>query len=308
MLLVDKMKNRQFKLKVLLRPALTVVFGFLGAFIARSGTPPGIFVVTGDYFLIVAFAAFAILGFILPDIIELMGKASLAVLAKQIAERIPIPPTPRLSVPRISLRRKNRRKIYENPLIVDTSALIDGRMLSVANAGFLSGSLLVIPSVIKELHKLADNADENKRVRGRRGLDVIGKLRHVKGIKVISLNTEPTDKEVDHKLVSLTRKSNGKLITVDFNLNKVAKAKGLKILNLNELANAVKTNIIPDSKLAIKIASLGKEKGQGVGYLDDGTMIVVEDGAGYKGKTISVKVHRVLQTEAGQMIFAKVAI
>jgi uncharacterized protein YacL len=167
------------------------------------------------------------------------------------------------------------------------------------------GTLLIIPSVIGELHKLSDSPDDNKRTRGRRGLDVLGSLRKVKRLKVVSLDTEPGDNEVDYKLVSLAKNTKGRLITVDFNLNKVSKAKGIETLNLNELANAIKTTVLPDEKLSIKISSLGRGKGQGVGYLDDGTMVVVEGGAVLMGKKVNVDVHRVLQTDAGQMIFSK---
>ena len=164
---------------------------------------------------------------------------------------------------------------------------------------------MIIPSVIGELHKLADSADDNKRVRGRRGLDILADLRKIKKVKVIIFDSEPDNQEVDNKLVTLTKRTKGRLITVDFNLNKVAKAKGVETLNINELANLIKTPLLPEDKLKIKVSALGKEKGQGVGYLDDGTMVVIEGGARLKGKVVTVNVHKILQTEAGQMIFSK---
>ena len=293
------------KFKIFLRPALSIVFGFLGAFIGRSGTPPDIFAITGDYFVFVAFVAFAVLGFILPDIVELAGKAGIAVLAKQISERIQSASSSRLSVPRISLRRRQKNIKWENPMILDTSALIDGRIADVARTGFLYGTFLVIPSVISELHRLADSADDGKRTRGRRGLDSLVELQKHKKLKVVVLNNEPKADKVDDKLLAQAKKVKGKLVTVDFNLNKVGKVKGVGILNINELVSAVKTPVLPSEQLSIKVSSLGKEQGQGVGYLDDGTMVVVEDGAKLKGRKVKVSVHRVLQTAAGQMIFGK---
>ena len=293
------------KLKIFLRPALTIVFGFFGAFIARSGTPPAIFAVTGEYFVFVAFIAFAILGFILPDIIELAGKAGIAVLAKQISEKLPTSPTSRLSVPKITLRRNRKNATYDNPLILDTSALIDGRIAEAGKTGFLYGTFLVIPSVISELQRLADSADDGKRARGRHGLDTLTELQKHKKLKVVVLSSEPKDDKVDDRLISQAKKVGGKLVTVDFNLNKVGKVKGVEILNINELTNAVKTPVLPGEMLSIRVTSLGKEKGQGLGYLGDGTMVVVEGGSNLKGEKVKVKVHRVLQTAAGQMIFGK---
>lgn len=294
------------ELKIFLRPALTVVFGFFGAFIARLVTPPEIFAITGDYFLIIAFIAFAALGFVLPDILELAGKAGITALAKQIAERIPNPAGAHISVPRITLRQKGKSLLkYPNPLIIDTSSLIDGRIAEVAGAGFLSGTVLVIPSVLAELHRLADSADDGKRTRGRRGLDILRSLKESKEVKVAILNSEPKEKTVDDKLVKLAQKIKGKLLTVDFNLNKVAQVKNVAVLNINELVNALKTPVLPNERLTVQIKAIGKEKGQGVGYLSDGTMVVVEGGAKLRGKKVNVNVHKVLQTAAGQMIFGK---
>ena len=290
------------KFKILLRPALTVVFGFIGALVARSGTPPVILTATGDYFLIVAVLAFAILGFILPDILELAGRAGIAALARQIAEFLPRGGT------RFTFRRRNKKVIrYQNPLIVDTSALVDGRLSDIVKTGFIFGTFLILPSVIDELHRLADNADELKRAKGRRGLDSLEALQKDKNIKVEVLSGEPKEKSVDDKLVKLARQIRAKIITVDFNLNKVAKIKGLSVLNLNELTNAVKTAVLPSEQLRIQINAVGKEKDQGVGYLSDGTMVVVEDAAKLKGKTVDIEVLRVLQTIAGKMIFARSA-
>lgn len=286
--------------KLLLRPALTIILGFIGALVAKNSTPPEIFEITGKYFLIVAALAFGTLGFILPDILELAGKAGIAALASQIAGSLP-------QSRRVGLPFRRRGQKYNLPLVVDTSSLIDGRIVEVAKTGFLTGTLLVIPSVISELHKLADSADDLKRARGRHGLDTLGLLQAEKNIKVEVLTSEPKDAEVDSKLIKLAHDLKGKVITVDYNLNKVAKVRKVAILNVNELANAVKTPVLPNEKLTIHINTVGKEKNQGVGYLSDGTMVVVEDAAAMKGKTVDVLVLRVLQTAAGKMIFAKQA-
>lgn len=288
------------KFKVLLRPALTIVFGFLGTWIAKSSVSP-VFVATSSYFIIIAFLAFGVLGFILPDIIEKAGEAGINVLAGQLANMILKAP----NAARSSFKRRKKPQKYINPLVVDTSALIDGRLVDVARSGFMFGTLLVIPSVVGELHRLADSADEEKRIRGRRGLDSLAEIQKIKHLKVEILASEPDDAEVDSKLLTEAKKIKGKVITVDFNLNKVAKVKKITVLNVNELAGAIKTVATPNEKMEVKITALGREKGQGVGYLDDGTMIVVEDGAKLKGKTVSVQVSRVFQTAAGKMIFAK---
>jgi len=295
------------KPKSFLRLALFIVFGFIGAYVARYGTPPEIFALTGGYFLLAAVLAFATLGFILPDVLELAGKAGIAVLARQIAEVIQRSAAPSLSVSRFPFRRRKNsdKDRYVNPLLVDTSSLIDGRILEVCQTGFLFGTLLVMPSVIDELHKLSDSADLLKRKKGRRGLDVLAKLKKERKVKLELLKSEPKEKEVDSKLVSLARKLKGKILTVDYNLNKVANIRGVSILNINELANALKAAVMPKDVLDIVVLEKGREKDQGVGYLADGTMVVVEKGAGLEGKSVQVEVQRVFQTVAGKMVFAK---
>lgn len=295
------------KYRVFIRPSIAIVFVFLGAYIARSGTPPEIFAITGEYFTLIAALSFGTLGFILPDIIELAGRAGLNVLARELAERIPNPSASairsRLRLP----RRNSSPKKYENPIVVDTSALIDGRLLDVAKTGFISGTLLIIPSVVGELHNFADSKDSARRRKGRRGLDLLSQLRKIKAVKVEVLRTEPKDKEVDDKLVSLARRLGAKLMTLDFNLNKVGSVRGVKILNINELANAVRTAVMPNDVFEVMIREKGKEKDQGVGYLADGTMVVVESGAEFTGRSVNVAVRKLIQTNAGKMVFARIA-
>lgn len=289
------------KPKFFLRPSIAIVFGFVGAFIARGGTPPEIFAIVGDYFLIVAFLAFATLGFILPDILELAGRAGINALARQIAELIPDP----RKVSSLRFRRRKPQIRTEPGILVDTSVLIDGRIYDLIKSGFLWSKLLVLPSVIDELQKLADNYDEIKRGRGRRGLDVLRSVQKLKGVKVEILGKEKSAGDVDGQLVEVGRRLGAKLLTLDFNLLKVAKVRGVPVLNINELANALKTAVLPQDRLNILVSAKGREKNQGVGYLGDGTMVVIEDGVNYTGKNIEVKVKKVIQTNAGKMIFAK---
>jgi uncharacterized protein YacL len=190
-------------------------------------------------------------------------------------------------------------------ILLDTSAIIDGRIADISQTGFISGALIVPRFVLAELQRIADSADTMRRNRGRRGLEMLNRLQ-----KDATVPIEITDAdvegiaEVDSKLVKLARTMHCPIITNDFNLNRVAELQGVKVLNINELANAVKPVLLPGEDLFIKIMQDGKELGQGVGYLDDGTMIVVEGGRQYMNSTIEVNVTRVLQTVAGRMIFA----
>ena len=294
------------KLRFILRPSLAIVFGFMGSLIAQNVTPMSIFAIFGDYFLIIASVAFGILGFILPEVAELAGRAGIAALARQIASHLP-DPAAAISVPRFAFRRRKSKKMgkYLNPMILDTSAIIDGRLLDIAKTGFIFGTFMVIPSVIFELHQLADSSDELKRSRGRRGLDILAALQKTKQIHVVVLASEPTGNGVDEKLIKVAKSIKGKVVTVDFNLNKVAQVQKIAVLNLNELANASRTAVIAHQILKIQVRDMGRGKYQGVGYLADGTMVVVENGANLIGKNVEVEVLRVLQTAAGKMIFAK---
>lgn len=297
------------KSKVFFRLILAVFFGAVGILIVKAVPPPELFVALGDLFFLVAALAFGILGFISVDLLRLAGRAGIAALASQIAGYIPIPGD--ISVPSIfaGKRRSSKKKPdkFVNPMLIDTSVLIDGRFIEVAKTGFVFGTLIVMPSVIDELHRLADNPDEGKRTRGRRGLDNLQILQHDKNIKTQLISNEPKDGGVDAKLIALAKNLRAKIVTVDFNLNKVAKINRIPVLNINELVNAVKTPVLPSDRMTIKITAVGREKDQGVGYLADGTMVVVESGSKLVGKTVEVVVAKVLQTAAGKMVFAKIS-
>ena len=190
--------------------------------------------------------------------------------------------------------------------LLDTSVIIDGRIADICETGFLEGTLLIPVFVLEELQHIADSADALKRVRGRRGLDILQKIRQESRMKVQITEEDFEDiPEVDSKLVQLAQQVGGKIITNDFNLNKVAQLRGVEVLNINALSNAVKPVVIPGESMQVAIVKSGKEAGQGVAYLEDGTMIVVENGNRYMGETIEVEVTSALQTAAGRMIFAK---
>lgn len=190
-------------------------------------------------------------------------------------------------------------------ILLDTSAIIDGRIADISQTGFVSGALIVPRFVLNELQRIADSADTMRRNRGRRGLDMLNRLQKDATVPVEIVDNDVEGiVEVDSKLVKLARTMHCPIITNDFNLNRVAELQGVKVLNINELANAVKPVLLPGEDIHIKIMQDGKELGQGVGYLDDGTMIVVEGGRQYMNMTVEVTVTRVLQTVAGRMIFA----
>ncbi len=190
--------------------------------------------------------------------------------------------------------------------IVDTSVIIDGRIADIADTGFLQGNLIVPRFVLDELQYIADSADAMKRSRGRRGLDILNRMQRGVGVNIeISDHDFPKLKGVDAKLVALAKKLNAKILTNDFNLNKVAELQGIKILNVNELANALKPVVLPGESMTVKIIKEGKEPGQGVAYLDDGTMIIVDNAQKHQGSSVDVLVTSVLQTTAGRMIFSE---
>ncbi len=189
---------------------------------------------------------------------------------------------------------------------LDTSVVIDGRIADVAQTGFLEGEIVVPAFVLAELRHIADSADNLRRARGRRGLDVLNRLQKMQGLSITVDETDyPDAAEVDVKLLRLCRDKGGVVVTNDYNLNKVAAVTGIRVLNINDLANAVKPMLIAGEELNVQVVREGKEPGQGVSFLDDGTMIVIENGKRYVGELITVVVTTVLQTSAGRMIFAR---
>ncbi len=206
--------------------------------------------------------------------------------------------------------RGGKAKSDATPKILDTSVIIDGRIADIMKTGFIEGQIVIPEFVLVELRHIADSSDALKRNRGRRGLDILNKIQNEYGVEIYNSTGEKSlDEipEVDVKLLKLAQIMNGKVVTNDFNLNKVAGIKGVEVLNINELANTLKPVVLPGEEMVLSLVKEGKENNQAVAYLDDGTMIVVEDGKRFIGKTIKVIVTSVLQTSAGRMIFAKPA-
>jgi uncharacterized protein YacL len=200
----------------------------------------------------------------------------------------------------------SRRAGPSNRVVVDTSAIIDGRIADIAATGFILGTLIVPRFVLDELQRIADSPDTLRRNRGRRGLEILTLLQadQTTAIEVVEA-TYPEVTEVDAKLMAYARDTGAAILTNDYNLNRVAELQGIRVLNVNELANAVKSVVHPGEDLSVRVIQEGKEQGQGVGYLDDGTMIVVEGGVRFMDREVPVSVTRVLQTVAGRMIFAQ---
>jgi uncharacterized protein YacL len=194
----------------------------------------------------------------------------------------------------------------DNTKILDTSVIIDGRIADITETGFVEGALLIPQFVLNELQHIADSSDPIKRTRGKRGLEVLHHIQKQVNVDVRIVDTDyPSVKEVDAKLIELAKEVRGKIVTNDSNLNKVAELQGIEVLNINELANSLKPVVLPGEEMNVKILKEGKEMGQGVAYLDDGTMIVVDNGKRQMGRTVDVVVTSVLQTPAGRMIFAR---
>jgi uncharacterized protein YacL len=196
---------------------------------------------------------------------------------------------------------------YARSILIDTSAIIDGRIADVSQTGFIEGTLIIPQFVLKELQHLADSSDSQRRTKGRRGLEMLNKLSKdsVVPIEITEIDAPDVDK-VDDKLVKLAKASHYALITTDYNLNRVAELQGVKVLNVNELAQAVRPVVLPGEEISVKVIQEGREVWQGLAYLDDGTMIVIENGRRYIGQEIDITITRVLQTVAGRMIFAQV--
>jgi len=227
-------------------------------------------------------------------------------VAKTLVKRIPglIPHSKRKDK---NSKKKSRELAKKNPIFLDTSAIIDARVFDVIALGVFTGIFVILESILLELKHIADSQDMVKRVRGRKGLDLLEKLKKGRRNKVIVLpdTDDIKDKEVDEKLIQASKNNKGRIITCDYNLEKKATISGVLAINVNTLANHLKITAVPGEALHIGILHKGKETTQGVGYLDDGTMLVVESASEDLGKTIDVVVSRVIQTTAGRILFAK---
>lgn len=206
---------------------------------------------------------------------------------------------------RLSVRDSSRR-VESSQVLLDTSVIIDGRIADVSRTGFIQGTMMVPRFVLNELQHIADSSDTLRRNRGRRGLEMLNKLQKDSTVPILITDMDIDGvREVDDKLILLAKQLHCAIVTNDYNLNRVAELQGVTVLNINELANAVRAIYLPGETMEVKVIQEGKEIGQGVGYLDDGTMVVVEDGRRHIGQTVPLLVTKVLQTAAGRMIFAR---
>jgi uncharacterized protein YacL len=202
------------------------------------------------------------------------------------------------------LKEQPRAESYK---LLDTSVIIDGRIADITETGFLEGTLVIPQFILRELQHIADSSDPLKRNRGRRGLDILQKIQKNVDIRVEISDMEfPEIREVDNKLVAMAKALHAKIVTNDFNLNKVAELHGIKVLIVNQLANALRPVVLPSEEISVRITKRGKEPDQGVGYLDDGTMVVIEGGSGLLNRTVDVVITSVLQTSVGRMIFGRI--
>ncbi|PIY95156.1 MAG: hypothetical protein COX78_02840 [Candidatus Levybacteria bacterium CG_4_10_14_0_2_um_filter_35_8] len=239
------------------------------------------------------------------DKISTFSPKVIALIAEEIAKRLP-------GRQNSTKKKKKKNKKLENPIFLDTSAIIDGRIFEIINLKVFYGTFVVLESILLELKHIADSQDMVKKERGRRGLDLLEKLKKAKGIKTVILsdihekNLE-LDKirEVDEKLIKVSKLNKAKIITCDYNLEKKATISGVAAINVNTLANVLKVRAIPGESFEIKLLHKGKDLTQGIGYLDDGTMVVVENSSAEVGRIVDIVVSRVIQTTAGRILFAK---
>lgn len=297
------------RIKLILRLILALIFAITGAIFSQLIPPLG----GTDPFAVRVILTFVVgaVGFVIfPDVAKYVRIITLTLfnfvvhrLSQEVSTQLlkfPRPslpfthPTPQIGS--VSLTR---------PLILDTSAIIDGRILDIAKTDFISGLILVPRFVLAELQQVSDSSVDLKRARGRRGFEIIEELKKVKGVKVEVWDKEQSGKTVDDKILNLAKSLHGRIVTCDFNLNKVASVSNVAVLNVNDLSNAVKTISLPGEELSLKIVHVGKDPTQGVGYLDDGTMVVVAEAADQIGRTVKIEITKILQIPAGRMIFAK---
>lgn len=235
----------------------------------------------------------------------------IGIIADEVAKTV-MSRLPHIQVPKRKPKDKSRTNKFENAFYLDTSAIIDGRIFEVIDLGLISGAVVILESILLELKHIADSQDTVKRERGRKGLDMLGNLKKSKNVKVELLPDVEFQKmvgreikEVDERLIIAAKKNKGRIITCDYNLEKKGNIQGVLAINVNALANSLKVRAVPGESLHIKVLHEGKDSSQGVGYLDDGTMIVIENASLDIGRSLDVVVARVIQTTAGRILFAK---
>lgn len=234
----------------------------------------------------------------------------LTLLADEIAKMMVLRMPSAFTASRNKKTKKKKTKQIENAVFLDTSALIDSRIFDIVNLGLLNGTFVITDSILRELKYIADSQDAVRRERGRRGMERLAQLKKTKGIKLMTLKEDYVSNsgkpgEIDERLIKAAKTQKGKIITCDYNLDKKANIDGVTAININALAHVLKISAVPGEALHIKVQHSGKEETQGVGYLDDGTMIVIEQGRDDIGRSIDVVVSRVIQTTSGKILFAK---
>ena len=275
--------------------AVGLIMGLLIAFLL---TQMFTFIVNKYVYAVIVIIAYGVFGFLGVVIASSKGSEMYygALLARRTQQEQP------------AKQSRGRKKNTEIPKILDTSVIIDGRIADILSTGFLEGPIVIPEFVLVELRHIADSSDSLKRVRGRRGLDILKKIQTEYGVEIYNTDSEKSLKEipeVDVKLLKLAQIMNGKVVTNDYNLNKVAAINVVGVLNINKLANCLKPVVLPGEEMTVDLVKQGKDPHQGIGYLDDGTMIVAEDGRRMIGKTAKIRVTSVLQTSAGRMIFGR---
>lgn len=293
-LIIKQLKNFEEKLTAI--PVASIICGALGLVIGLLIS----LLVTIPFKFLEIYLLEEVLPFVLSLTLGYLGLAFGYKKANEIMSLF------KKQVPETAPNEQQVNQEHSNKKILDTSTIIDGRIADVCRTGFVEGTLVIPQFVLAELQYIADSADTLKRARGRRGLDTLNRLQKEMPFSVeIYEGDFPDIQEVDMKLLRLTKEMDGVLITNDFNLNKIGEFQKIKVLNINDLSNAVKSIVIAGEEMHVTVIKDGKEQNQGIAYLDDGTMIVVDDGKNYIGQNIKVVVTSVLQTSAGKMIFAK---
>ncbi len=282
---------------------LTGVAGLvIGLFIAWLLTQIYVSITNKYLYTVITIITYMIMGYLGVVIANKKGKEMIGLLMAGRRQAV------QQQQPQNTLFTRSKKKNEGVPKIFDTSVIIDGRIAEIMKTGFLEGPIVIPEFVLVELRHIADSSDSLKRVRGRRGLDILNKIQEDYGIEIYNTDNEKSLREipeVDVKLLKLAQLMNGKVVTNDFNLNKVASINGVGVLNINELANTLKPVVIPGEQMTVHLVKQGKDNAQAIAYLDDGTMIVVEDGRRMIGKTCDINVTSVLQTSAGRMIFGR---
>ncbi|MBP6979552.1 TRAM domain-containing protein [Candidatus Curtissbacteria bacterium] len=299
--LIPRNKFLWFLLTRVLGMAVLLSFG---GYLAKPGVWPDFPFDPPIFAEIISAFVFGAIGFFLPDLIVIGTKSGFTRIMDMIAVRVSASVVN--SLPKRKVGKKKKVKHESDWVLVDTSALMDSRLIRVVESGFLRGTLVISKTILTELRHLADSKENSKREKGRRALSDLAKLKDFKSIKVKFIDGF-TQKEADGGLIEFASINKLPLLTVDFNLLKEAEARGISVMSFNTLSNAIKIDALPGDNLDIKVTQVGSVKGQGVGFLSDGTMVVIENGENLIGKTVKVEVNKAIQKDTGRIIFGSVA-